>query len=196
MQEALKRIPQVITEPVAAFQALRERPAILVSIVLYLISDAALSLVSYEFDPSGWMGFPDATEPISVEPSWTVRGAILNLIGIVIGVALIRLAGKLLGGSGTFQGLFTTSAFALVPTVLQAPAYLLSTALGASDVDMVSYTAVMIWSLVLGVLAIRETERVSTGRAVGILVLAIGVPFGALVLLGVIVGVALAPFLG
>ena len=44
MGDALKRLPQVIAEPVAAFRALRDRPAILLGTIVVVISESHLAI--------------------------------------------------------------------------------------------------------------------------------------------------------
>jgi hypothetical protein len=111
---------------------------------------------------------------------WTV------LAGILYGVT------RLMGGVGQFGSLWAASGFALAPQLLVAPflsagELLALVGAGAQFVGWLVVVPIFVagffWSLILYVIAIRETMSVSTGRAVGALAILFAVVVGIAVLL-------------
>ena len=89
----------------------------------------------------------------------------------------------ILGGRGSYSGLFAGLAFASVPTVFSLPANLL-----ASQFWLLSGIVglgIFAWTLVLTVFAVQENNNFSTGRAIA----AVFIPLGILFVLAVALAV-------
>jgi hypothetical protein len=133
---------------------------------------------------------------ILADPGATVQTALVTLVtGMVIGVPMgvvffllwvgaVLLGAKLFGGTATFPATLAGLGFAYAPLALGgivAGAALPSGAAAAAIV-VLAFLAATLWSFVLDVIAIREIHQMSTGRAVGAVVLPV-VALGALAVL-------------
>ncbi|NND85274.1 MAG: hypothetical protein HKN46_09025 [Acidimicrobiia bacterium] len=108
---------------------------------------------------------------------WLTSALIGTPIGLAIGAAFLLLFGKMFGGQADFMGLFRSLGFASAPNAL-------------GFIPVIGGLAGL-WTIVCGVVAVRESHGISTGQAV-IVVLIPLIVIGILVaLLAVLVGVAL-----
>ena len=106
-------------------------------------------------------------------------GPILGLISSVIYTAVLQVVALMLGGKGPFKGLFCGLAFASIPGLFQIPLQLAGIALGPvvqAILGIVTF-AIAIWTIALGVIAVRENNDFSTGRAVAVMLIPMGVLF-------------------
>jgi hypothetical protein len=97
--------------------------------------------------------------------------------------AIFWVTSLILGGRGSYSGLFAGLAFASVPTVFSLPANLL-----ASQFWLLSGIVglgIFAWTLVLTVFAVQENNNFSTGRAIA----AVFIPLGILFVLAVALAV-------
>ncbi len=131
----------------------------------------------------GLGGFYTTTEVFGGEIArQTVGGWIGNaVVGVPIGIAILAalalVFGKMFGGQGDFKGLFRSIAFASAPNAL-------------GFIPVIGGLA-GVWTLVCGVVAVRESHGISTGQAVVVVLLPL-IVFGILLaLLAAIVGVVL-----
>ncbi len=95
---------------------------------------------------------------------------IMGLVGLFLGAGVVYLVAKLFGGQGTYMDLVRT--FGLI-----------SMANVVSFIPLVNFL-VGIWLLVVAVITISETQKLSVGKAVGVIVV--------LAVLGVLLSVLLA----
>jgi hypothetical protein len=125
-----------------------------------------------------WPGLHGAAPPPEAwaDPIFPSLGSALGLALLEAGLlvleaGIVYLVGRGLGGRGPVSALLATQAFASLPTILPrvaAPAVLqdLSDPTGA---EMVAFVLMNygpeVWSLVLGVLGVRASLGLSTGRA-------------------------------
>ncbi|MGH3442741.1 MAG: Yip1 family protein [Nitriliruptorales bacterium] len=98
---------------------------------------------------------------------------IFTLAAVAIGTAVVLLASKMLDGEATYKALFVGFGFASLPAVFDVVAALFGSVGGGGGTlaGLISF-ATFVWGLVLGVIAVREANRFSAGRAVGAIVLA------------------------
>lgn len=92
----------------------------------------------------------------------------LSAIMWPIWAGLMHLMARLLRGQGDYLGLLCALGFAGLPRIFVAPLALLGRLLGifGTLLELLGNLALGVWMLVLGVLAVRETHGLSTGRAV------------------------------
>jgi hypothetical protein len=111
----------------------------------------------------------------------------------VLWAAVVNAVARAFGGSGAFPGVFTGLAFAQVPGIIGS----LLQALRAVDptlgavVVLPATLAVTVWSLVLAVLAARESHRLSTGQAVG----AVALGIAAMLVIGILLAIVALAFI-
>jgi hypothetical protein len=106
-----------------------------------------------------------------------IFGPILGLIGLAIGTAILMLTSLMFGGKGAYKGLFCGLAFASVPNIFSAPIQVLQLLGGIAGQlvgGLISF-GITVWVIVLAVIAVRENNSFSTGRAVGAVLLPIAV---------------------
>jgi len=102
---------------------------------------------------------------------------ILKILGSVVmwimGAAIWHLVAELFGGRGTAVGLFAALGFAHVPRILIVPLWALITVMPASSKTLlmtIVVLAILLWSLYLDVVAIKEVHQLSTSKAVLVMI--------------------------
>lgn len=147
----------VLASPAKTLRQISERPplswAILIVILVSLL--IGITLEQPEFLKLG-------------RGSFILLYMSLSAIMWLIGVGLVHFMGRLLGGQGNYLGLFCAWGFASLPGIFMAPLALLGRLPGilGTLLEVLGNLALVVWMLVLGVLAVRETHGLSTGRAV------------------------------
>lgn len=117
-----------------------------------------------------------------------VVAPIVGLAGLALITAIVLGSARLFGGRPDYAPLFCGLAFTNVPTVLAVPFQLLPLVAGPAGAVLSGVVGfgLRIWSLVLAVLTVREAAGLSTGKAVGAVLLPAVVLFLAFIILGVI----------
>ncbi len=110
---------------------------------------------------------------------WIVGAVVAATIGLAIGAGILWLIGKLFGGKAEFMEMFRPLGYATAPTALGIIP-VLGTFVGS------------IWSIVCAVIAVRESEEISTGAAVAIVLIPVAIVF----VLAILAGAALLATLG
>lgn len=188
----------VLTSPTSTIRSIcQERPvgwAIAVYLVVNLVvALASIGLAGLDF-PQG-LGLPEGGQ---LFPAFPAAISILLMIGMIIGTPIIsllmlavltaiwHLAALVLGGKGSYGGLFSGFAFAHLPAIFSAPLAVIGLLPGivGALLSGLGSIGLGLWSLVLSILAVRENYAVSTGRAILIYILPaviLLVPLGLLV---------------
>lgn len=86
-----------------------------------------------------------------------IGGAIAGTLGLAIGAGILLLVGRLFKGTAEYKGLIRTLGYAMAPNVL-------------GFIPFVGWIAGL-WTFACGVIAVRESHKVSTGAAVVILLI-------------------------
>ncbi|MZP30744.1 hypothetical protein GTO91_13580 [Heliobacterium undosum] len=167
----------VMVKPKLAFSvAAREKPlGLALSVVL------ATSIVNLIIDLSlGGAGSLDSPFPPELAgPVFEGLMARLSMFGVLFGVFIwlfmtgfFNLIGELLGGVGNAKGLLASLGLAYWPMILYAPLSLIGAyAPGGQAMQGLGVFAVTLWIFILQALAIKAALRLSTGRAVFVLLL-------------------------
>ena len=102
---------------------------------------------------------------------------------------------KLFKGQGTLAGMLSSLAFAETPYLLSIPlsalALLLGRVTGSLVGDVAGFVA-GIWIMVLNVLAIRESQQLGTGQAIGVLLVTIAAFFVLIFIIGALIAIVAA----
>ncbi|MBP2626552.1 MAG: Yip1 protein [Firmicutes bacterium] len=96
-----------------------------------------------------------------------------SLVMWIMGAAIWHLIAEFFGGHGTAVGLFTALGFAHAPRIFIVPLWALIAVMPASSKTMlmtISVLAVMLWSLSLDVVAIKEVHQLSASKAVLVMI--------------------------
>lgn len=182
----LGRARGVITAPVPTFRGVaRDAPlgqALGVVLIVFVLSSVVQSL-GFATDPEGLPQVPRAMTVVG----GLVIGLPAALLSFVVWTALVLLCARLLGGRGDFRGTLSGLGFAYVPVIFGVIVAALALPVGATagPVVVLAFLGTALWSLALDVIAVREVHDVTTGRAVGAVLLpvvALGV-LGALLFL-------------
>jgi hypothetical protein len=181
----------VVVSPSTTLATVVSRQPIGWSIGLLLVVNA-LTTAAQAASFSATASFGD---PGVAVPTFGLSGAGAILLGVFVGApfglamsavfaAAVLLFARLLGGDGGYRVTFCGLAFATVPQVFSVIVTALMLPLGVvgSLLGGVLGLAVSIWTLVLAVIAMRHAHHLSTGRAVGAVLL----PVAALALLAVL----------
>jgi hypothetical protein len=184
----------VVSRPVPTLGRLTSSPKVGWAVVVTLVIAVASSIIT-AVRPETTVAPQLPSQPgFRTEGMVETLGVVFAILGplfalgfLAVWTAILLGTSRLLGGRGGYAGLFTGLAFAGVPNVFSVPAQLLPLALGTAGgvlAGLVSF-GIGIWVFVLGILAVRENNDFSTGRAVG----AVLIPIGVLILVGVIFAV-------
>ena len=184
----LETAASLFVHPVVTLRRVsRQRPidwAIAIIVVLAaasLVIDAArLSPRDFVLDPS------DAPESFSggVRIAMVLGALTLGpVIGLVVSAlisGLFHVVSRMMGGAGTFAGMFAAYAFASLPGAVLIPAAVFPIIFGSvgGRLELLVLVTVLFWSAILTVVAVRENYGFTTARAVA----AVLIPVAALIL--------------
>ena len=204
MADLLEAISGTLFTPASTFRRLlEERMSLAIAAIIVLIAcicggvgtlltqSTVMSLFA-EF--SGFEPVtPDFDEMMSSPITSMTSNVVGGFISWVFFAGICHIVAKLLGGKGTFTEMLVLMGFASLPNIFQAPIGLiamLSGGLTGAFIAIVLGSFLAIWVLILDVLAIREAQKFSTGRAIATLVLPI-VVFAVLVFILIFIGLFL-----
>lgn len=112
---------------------------------------------------------------------WIVGAAVAATLGLAIGTGILWLISRLFGATGTFESLFRGLGFATAPNAL-------------GIIPFIGGIAGLIWSIVLAIRAVKETQSVTDGKAVAIVLIPAAIAFVIGILLVILAGIALLGF--
>ncbi|MDI6814617.1 MAG: Yip1 family protein [Dehalococcoidales bacterium] len=195
MQEGIfETLIGILIRPTPTIRSIcQQRPigwAVVIYLVICLVSAVAAIGLGF-FEEAGLPGLGRFSIAVYI-PGMLVGTPIIGLLALVVSVAIYHLVALVLGGKGSYSGLFSGFAFAALPSIFSAPLAVISLPLGIVGTMLYSLGSIglSLWVVVLYVIALRENYAVSTGRAILILLLP-AVFFVLLVLLVALVITAL-----
>lgn len=154
----------ILTQPSVGFMQLRNYRLVLWAFLIVTLSNWVSIISNYSLGAAFFIGD-------------IIVNSISTLLWFSIFVLIIYLTSKLLKGSASFVQTFQACAFANLPPILYGPiSLLLILALPSTSLVIISRMikyALMIWSMILLVISIRETHNLSTGRAIIVLIIPI-----------------------
>jgi len=193
----------VINEPVRTLREVAEKrlwkQGLLLILVIALIG-GAFSVVSLKMNPP-------ATSNLSADPTLAhffsifYSPAFFVLFMLVISILSWFITGaiyygfsRMFKGQGSLPGMLASLGFAEIPSLVSAPLTALALLLGPAWI-VISYVpglVAWIWILVLDVLAIRESQRLDTGPAVGVILITVAAVFLLIFVIIVLVAIIAA----
>ena len=182
----------VIFVPVPTMRTIvRRRPIGWALIVIIVITVAqgiagAASLDPADFDDVAWVQGP--LQGFSI-----VGGPALAVAGVAFFTAICWIMSRILGGRGSYGGLFAGFGFAYLPAVFTVPVTFMALQLdsfGQGLSGMIGF-GVAIWTIVLSVFAVQANNNFSTGRAVAAFFIPLAIFFILFITLFVFVVVAI-----
>lgn len=195
MQKGILEISMgVLTKPTPTIRSICQERPIGWAIVVYLVVNLVVALASIGL---GDLEFPGGGELSSaflagISILFLIGFPIIGLLTLAVLTAIWHAVASVLGGKGSYCGLFSGFAFAHLPAIFTAPLALIGLLPGIIGALLfgLGSIALGLWSLVLSILAVRENYAVSTGRAILIYLLPAVI---LLVLLGLLVAVVVFP---
>jgi hypothetical protein len=193
----------VINEPVRTLREVAEkrlwREGLLLIVVITLIG-GAVSVVSLKMSPpaaSNITADPTLAHFFSTFYSPSVFLPFMLLSSILswfVSGAIYYGFSRLFKGQGTLPGMLASLGFAETPALVSAPLTALALLLGPAwaFVSYVPGFVAWIWILVLDVLAIRESQSLETGQAIGVLLITVAAMFMLIVVIAVIFAIIAA----
>ena len=160
----------VLARPVGTFREIAVMKPVGWALVVYLGVLILSALVSFtSLQASGTLDQLGSMLAFSVSYIFIiVSSVILGLLSLFIATGLLHLFARLFGGSGSYGALLSVYCFAYFPMILTVPLNLVSGFLGLFGGILSSFAvmAVSIWVLVLEVIALRESHKLSTGISI------------------------------
>ena len=155
----------------------RRRPIGWALIVIIVIAIAqgitgAASLDPADFDNAEWVQGP--LQGFSI-----VGGPAFAIAGVAFFTAICWIMSRILGGKGSYGGLFAGFGFAYLPAVFTIPVTFMALQFDAFAQGLSGLVGfgIAVWTIVLSVFAIRENNNFSTGRAIAALFIPLAVFF-------------------
>lgn len=175
----------VLFDPVKTFRRMAEEPALgsaaLIFSLVKILSVLTGVFLSARMMTGGFEGYTDgAVEEIvmAIIPLAAVLGLVYQYIKWFVYSGLLNLLAEISGGRGSAAGVLTVTGLASLPALLFLPVQILVAVLGGDHltgiINIFILIAVITWGGVLVVIGLRETQQLSTARAV-IVALAPGV---------------------
>ena len=185
----------VLFSPKAAFRRIVDENLLFQGFVIFVVITLLTSLIDF-LGIRNFSGIP--SEFVS---SFSQAGPYLGITAVVFAfiswffkAGILQLFAELLGGQGRAVEVLTVLALAATPKVFVIPfqvlGFFLVGSFAASFLSVAVSISVSVWSLVLVVIGIRETQKLSGGRAVA----AVALPLGVLGLAFIIVAVSMVGF--
>lgn len=174
----------VIFVPVPTMRTIvHRRPIGWALIIIVAISIAQGIIGAASFDPSD---FDDVTWVQGPLQGFSiVGGPIFAIAGVAFFTAIFWIMSRILGGRGSYGGLFSGLAFASVPSVFTIPVTFLAfqfETLGLGLSGMIGF-GVTVWTIVLTVIAVQANNNFSTGRALAAILIPLAIFFVLLIAL-------------
>jgi hypothetical protein len=197
----LETTMSVLSQPVPTMRRLTRNPRVGWALIVTVVIAVGSSLATVAQGGPLMGAQPGFAPPPELEQQLRTMGLVIALaapvvavIALAIGAGIVQVSSYLLGGKGSYAGLFTGLGFASIPNVLGIPAMLLPRLLGGagSALSGLVNLGALVWVLVLSVIAVRENHDFSTGRAVAALLIPVAVLVGGLIGLAVLFAVLLA----
>ncbi|MBW3577493.1 MAG: YIP1 family protein [Actinobacteria bacterium] len=195
----LETVVSVLTEPVPTLRRLTANPNVGWAVIVV----AVVGLLSWMSTVAGFGAGPaqmQGAQPNLAQmrgpllAAGVVAGPVFGIIGLAIGTAILHGVSLLLGGEGSFRGLFTGLGFAYVPSAFGVFGQLLPLVLGMAGalLGVIVNLGISIWAIALAVIAVRENNRFSTGRAIAVVLIPAAVAIVLFIVLMAVVFAALA----
>lgn len=182
--------------PTATFRRISHDPPLFYGFIVF-VAVVFLTSVVYTLVPPDISEIPSPLAGVfaQAKPLIGIAGAMFAFIGWFIQGGVLHLFAEILGGKGRAIGVLTVIALSNVPRVLVIPiqviSYFMAGSFIGSFLTVASTLIVFFWEIVLTVIGLREVHQFSTGRAVGALLIPLGLILLIIVILTIIViGVA------
>ena len=173
----------VIFNPVPTMRTIvRRRPMGWALIIIVVTSFAQAIAASASFDPSD---FNDVELVQGLQGFSIVGGPGFAIAAVAFFTAICWIMSRILGGKGSYGGLFAGFGFAYLPAVFTVLVPFMALQLddfGQALSGMIGF-GMAVWTIVLSVFAVQANNNLSTGRAIAAVFLPLAVFFALLLAL-------------
>lgn len=173
----LELIYGILFDPVRTFRRLAQWPPLGQSVLLFslvkimsaLVWGYSLSLKLTQEDISGLdLGIGGALK--MMVPVAVIMLLVYEYLKWFVYSGTLYLLAELAGGRGRASGVLVATGLAALPALLFLPVQVLLAAFGGDVIsgvgDVIIWLAMVVWGFILVVIGLRETQEISTGRAV------------------------------
>lgn len=176
-------------QPVKAMRVIAEHKPVLWGLLVYLFVDVfqiALSWRVLTNQLSVNFDLPFAVGRFMGAPMM-VLGLLMSFLVLFVSTAIINLIAELFGGKGDGISLLAAFAFARLPGIFGGMVNILSQFINLDFLKGIVLLVVFIWVLVLQVLAVKESQNLSTLKSLVVRLLPGAVVFGLVLVFIVVV---------
>lgn len=204
----LDTIAGVFSDPIPTLiGVIRRRPIVNASIVIIVVSIAQGLVQALSVDSlpllADWRAVIEGNEERLrlFQGSIILASPIGGIVGISIATGVLWLMSRMLGGNGEYGAMFAGLGFALAPFILLSLIGLIAIPLGSSGETMIGLVqlGVIVWTIILGLIVVRESNQFSTERAAAAVLIPI-TAFIAFVIAAVVqvivLAIGIAPAIG
>ena len=174
----------VIFNPVPTMRTIvRQRPVGWALIIIVVISFAQAITASASFDPSDFDDIEFVQGPL--QGFSIVGGPALAIAAVAFLTAICWIMSRILGGKGSYGGLFAGFGFAYLPAIFTVPVAFIAFQFddfGQALSGMIG-VGISVWTIVLSIFAVQANNDFSTGRAVAAVFIPLAVSFALLLAL-------------
>jgi hypothetical protein len=166
VEPIIGRLKRALKLEAGVFQEIGADPAATVQAIIVVVAAALIGGLGALIGP-GEFGFG----------SWIFSG-IFSVVGLAVGAGIIYLVSRLFKAQGDYMSLFRSLGYASAPQAL-------------SIIPIVGGIVGAIWSIILAIRAVKETQTVGDGTAVAIVLIPAAIVFVILLILVLAVGMAI-----
>lgn len=166
MEPIIGRLKRALKMETGVFQEIGADPAATVQAIIVVVAAALIGGLGVLIGP-GDFGFG----------SWILSG-IFSVVGLTVGAGIIYLVSRMFKAQGDYMSLFRSLGYASAPQAL-------------SIIPFIGGIVGAVWSIILAIRAVKETQNVVDGTAVAIVLIPAAIVFVIVLILVLAVGMAI-----
>ncbi len=174
----------VIVNPIPTMQAIVQRRLVGWAVIVIVIVSIAQGIAGAaavnpaDFEDAEWL--QGTVQGFSI-----VGGPVFGIAFCAFFTLICWVMSLILGGRGSYAGLFAGFGFAYLPALFSVPVSLMSLQLGpvAQGLSGLFGLAIAVWSLILAIFAVQANNKFSTGRAIAAVLIPFAIIFFLLAIL-------------
>ena len=178
-----ERIKGFLFSPSETFDASKEDTlgdAFKYFVVILIIYTALTSVISVAYSMIGWKAGPWAPIVVAMSPLLSIAsfiwGLILGISGVLIGGLWTHIWVYVVGSRKGVEQTIKALMYASTPMYLMGWIPFVILISGWLPIAIPGWFVLAIWTLIVGIIGIRQLQELSTGRAILALILAIIIP--------------------
>lgn len=166
MEPIIGRLRRVLKLEAGVFQEIGADPAATVQAIIVVVVASLIGGLGVLIGP-GDFGFG----------SWLLSG-LFSVVGLAVGAGILYLLSRMFKAQGDYMSLFRSLGYASAPQAL-------------SIIPIIGGIVGVIWSIILAIRAVKETQNVGDGTAVAIVLIPAAIVFVIVLILVLAVGMAI-----